>query len=98
MIDYSLGCILANVPVSYDEFKMKFICLKITLRPLHGEYEKNHGLKVNFSVRPLHEAALYTVIYGMCLLTNSLVLPLRTTAPVTSPLLFTSSSLIKPIG
>ena len=23
MIDYSLGCILANVPVSYDEFKMK---------------------------------------------------------------------------
>ena len=64
MIDYSLGCILANVPVSYDEFKMKFICLEITLRPLHGGYEKNHGLKVNFSVRPLHEAALYTVIYG----------------------------------
>ena len=66
MIDYSLGCILANVPVSYDEFKMKFICLEITLRPLHGGYEKNHGLKGNFSVRPLHEAALYTVIYGIC--------------------------------
>ena len=65
MIDYSLGCILANVPVSYDEFEMKFICLEITLRPLHGGYEKNHGLKVNFSVRPLHEAALYTVIYGI---------------------------------
>ena len=65
MIDYSLGCILANVPVSYDEFKMKFICLEITLRPLHGGYEKNHGLKGNFSVHPLHEAALYTVIYGI---------------------------------
>ena len=68
MIDYSLGCILANVPVSYDEFKMKFICLEITLRPLHGGYEKNHGLKGNFLVRPLHEAALYTVIYGTSLI------------------------------
>ena len=64
MIDYSLGCILANVPVSYDEFKMKSYLPRNYLSPLHGGYEKNHGLKGNFSVRPLHEAALYTVIYG----------------------------------
>ena len=63
MIDYSLGCILANVPVSYNEFKFyqellkensNLICLEITLRPLHGGYQKNHGLKGNFLVRPLH--------------------------------------------
>ena len=62
MIDYSLGCILANVPVSYDEFKMKFIYLEITLRPLHGGYEKNHGLKGNFSVRPLHGNIRYKFV------------------------------------
>ena len=83
MIDYSLGCILANVPVSYDEFKMKFICLEITLRPLHGGYEKNHGLKGNFSVRPLQEATLYTVIYGTLFIWLSLVE--RTISRILSP-------------
>ena len=29
------------------------------------DMKKKHGLKGNFSVRPLHEAALYTVIYGI---------------------------------
>ena len=31
------------------------------------DMKKKHGLKGNFSVHPLHEAALYTVIYGISL-------------------------------